>query len=57
MMVFFYGGGFVMGSTCEAFYGVDFLMQKDIVLVTINYRVGAFGKKYLSNKILLKYFL
>lgn len=32
-----------MGSTNEAFYGPDFLMQKDIVLVTINYRVGAFG--------------
>lgn len=41
VMVFIYGGGFTSGST--VIYGPDFLMQKDVVLVTINYRVGALG--------------
>lgn len=41
-----------MGSTNEALYGPDFLMQKDIIFVTINYRVGVLGDRDL--KIFLK---
>ena len=44
-MVFIHGGAFFMGSgngeTDD--YGPDYLLERDIVLVTINYRLGAFG--------------
>lgn len=31
------------GSTNENYLGPDFLLQKDIVFVTIGYRLGALG--------------
>lgn len=45
-MVWFYGGGFVIGTSSEDAYGPDYLIQRDIVLITINYRVGALGKHF-----------
>ena len=44
VMVWIHGGGFYCGCSDDNFYGPDYLMRKDIVLVTINYRVGVFGK-------------
>ncbi|XP_053689756.1 esterase B1-like [Sabethes cyaneus] len=43
VMVYIYGGGFTEGTSGTELYGPDFLLQKDIVLVTFNYRVGALG--------------
>lgn len=43
-MVYFYGGAFVFGESSDEFHGPDYFMRKDIVLVTINYRVGILGK-------------
>ncbi|XP_050092816.1 esterase B1-like [Anopheles aquasalis] len=43
VMVYLYGGGFVEGTSGTELYGPDYLVEKDIVLVTLNYRVGAFG--------------
>jgi cholinesterase len=48
VMVFIHGGGFQMGSSRSDIYGPDFLLQKDVVLVTFNYRIGPFG--FLSLK-------
>lgn len=45
VMVYIHGGGFIFGSGNDFFYGPDYLMRKDIVLVTINYRLGVLGKK------------
>lgn len=42
-MIWIHGGGFVLGNADEMFYGQDFLIEKEIILVTINYRIGAFG--------------
>lgn len=42
-MVWIYGGGFQVGEATRDMYSPDFLMTKDIVLVTVNYRLGAFG--------------
>ena len=36
VMVYVHGGGFVMGSGSE--YGGDLLVEKDVILVTLNYR-------------------
>jgi carboxylesterase type B len=44
VMVFFHGGGFNTGSGTREFYGPDFLLNEDVVVVTLNYRLGALGK-------------
>lgn len=43
VMVWIHGGGFVCGSSDSTIYGPDYIVRKDVVLVTINYRVGVFG--------------
>lgn len=42
-MVFLHGGGFKDGSNRIQSTGPDYLMQKDVVLVTISSRLGALG--------------
>ncbi|XP_063227940.1 acetylcholinesterase-like [Bacillus rossius redtenbacheri] len=48
VMVWVHGGGFVMGSGNTDFYGPDFLVAEDVVLVTFNYRLGALGFLHLE---------
>jgi carboxylesterase type B len=43
-MVFIHGGGFSVGSGTSELYGPDYLLNEDVVVVTINYRLGALGK-------------
>lgn len=43
-----HGGGFQFGYGQDGMYGGDHLLQKDIIYVTINYRVGPIG--FLSLK-------
>lgn len=44
VMVFIYGGSFVGGGTADPLYnGENFVRRNDIVIVTINYRVGVLG--------------
>jgi para-nitrobenzyl esterase len=43
VMVWIYGGGFTGGSGSEPRYDGDALSQKGVVVVTFNYRLGAFG--------------
>ena len=49
-MVWIHGGAFMMGSGNgdSDFYGPEYFLDKDIVLVTINYRLDVFGKLSLS---------
>lgn len=47
-MVFIHGGAFVGGSGDSEIYGPEFLITQDIVLVTINYRLGLLGTKPLK---------
>ncbi|KAF5273125.1 hypothetical protein FQA39_LY07615 [Lamprigera yunnana] len=42
VMVWIHGGGFVTGSS-TTLYGPEFLITKDVVIVTINYRLGLAG--------------
>ena len=47
-MVFFHGGGFILGSASEPYYDGEWLAHhKNIVLVTVNYRLGPFGYLYV----------
>jgi para-nitrobenzyl esterase len=43
VMVWIYGGGFQGGSAARPLYDGTRFAQKGVVLVTFNYRVGAFG--------------
>jgi para-nitrobenzyl esterase len=47
VMVWIHGGGHQFGSADFAYYQDDRLAQEGVVLVTINYRLGAFG--YLAH--------
>ncbi|XP_065219705.1 uncharacterized protein LOC135845169 [Planococcus citri] len=41
VLVWIYGGGFVIGDA--SIYGPDYIMDKNVVFVTFNYRLGALG--------------
>ena len=41
VIVFIHGGNFVRGSAAE--YDPDYLLDQDVVLVTLQYRLGMFG--------------
>lgn len=43
VMVWIHGGAFIHGSGDNTIYGPDYLVRKDVVLVTMNYRLGALG--------------
>ena len=43
VMVWIHGGGYHSGSASEALYNGSSLAKKGVVVVTVNYRVGAFG--------------
>ncbi|XP_075548220.1 acetylcholinesterase-1-like [Dermacentor variabilis] len=44
VMVFIHGGAFTYGSSSWSFYdGIHFAATGDVVVVTLNYRVGPFG--------------
>ncbi|KAJ3635702.1 hypothetical protein MTP99_008591 [Tenebrio molitor] len=42
-MVFIYGGGFEAGFATYDLYGPDYLLEKDVVVATLNYRLGILG--------------
>ncbi|XP_050515729.1 esterase B1-like isoform X1 [Diabrotica virgifera virgifera] len=43
VMVWIHGGGFAFGSNSSTEYGPEYLMLEDIVLVSVNYRLGFLG--------------
>lgn len=42
-MVWIYGGGFLFGLANSSYYGPDYLVAENIVLVHFNYRLNVFG--------------
>lgn len=42
-MVWFHGGGFFWGNGNPSFLGPNFLPSKDVILVSMNYRLGILG--------------
>ena len=50
-MVSIHGGAFIMGSESVPLYGgASFAARHDIVIVTLNYRLGLFGFLYLGDE-------
>lgn len=43
VLLYFYGGGFIAGDSSEGRYDGTSMAQKNIVVVTTNYRMGIFG--------------
>ncbi|XP_063991352.1 uncharacterized protein LOC135169896 [Diachasmimorpha longicaudata] len=43
IMIWIHGGGWVTGAGHSEFYGPKFLLDHDIVLVTLNFRLGPLG--------------
>ncbi|KPJ14934.1 Esterase FE4 [Papilio machaon] len=43
VMVYIHGGAFLLGGGGKLLYGPDFLVKKNVILVTFNYRLGALG--------------
>jgi carboxylesterase type B len=43
VLFWIHGGGFVYGSGSEDLYSPDYLITEDVVVVTINYRLGILG--------------
>ncbi|KAF4518568.1 hypothetical protein B566_EDAN015379 [Ephemera danica] len=50
VIVWFHAGGFMFGGALE--YGASKLMDRDVILVTVNYRLGPFGFLSLENDVL-----
>lgn len=43
-MVWIYGGGFFEGDNTHAVYNPDLFLDQDILVVSIAYRLGIFGR-------------
>nr|QEP99748.1 acetylcholinesterase-like protein [Glyphodes pyloalis] len=43
VMVWIHGGAFIVGSGGRYDYGPRFLVRHDVIVVTVNYRLGAYG--------------
>lgn len=52
VIVFIHGGGFVAGSGNPNMYGPDILLDHNLVVVTINYRIGALGFLSFEDEVL-----
>jgi para-nitrobenzyl esterase len=51
VMVWLHGGGFFLGSGGDKYYeGSNLAGKNDVVVVTLNHRLGAFGYLYLGNE-------
>lgn len=50
VILFIHGGGFASGSGNDFLYVPDFLLEQEVILVTMNYRLGAFGFLSLNTK-------
>ncbi|KAL3288034.1 hypothetical protein HHI36_002486 [Cryptolaemus montrouzieri] len=43
VLVYIHGGAFIFGAATNENYGPEYLLDKDLILVTPNYRLGALG--------------
>ncbi|XP_062543894.1 acetylcholinesterase-like isoform X2 [Armigeres subalbatus] len=50
VMVFIHGGAFMFGSGNSDCYSPEYLVQEDVVAVTLNYRLGPLGFTYLPSQ-------
>ncbi|XP_077270703.1 esterase FE4 [Temnothorax americanus] len=51
VLVFVHPGGFARGNSNSKLYGMDYLVDQDIILVTMNYRLSALGFFSTTNQV------
>ncbi|KAG5335467.1 ESTF Esterase, partial [Acromyrmex heyeri] len=51
ILVFVHGGEYVKGSSDSNLYAPDYLLEQDIILVTLNYRLSALGFFSTTNQV------
>ena len=51
VMFFIHGGGFSIGEATDLLYGPGYLLDRDVILVTTQYRVGPTGFLTLGNEL------
>ncbi|XP_011632726.1 neuroligin-3-like isoform X2 [Pogonomyrmex barbatus] len=51
VMVWIHGGAYLEGNGNDTHYRPDYLMAKDIILISVNYRLGALGFLNLDHKV------
>lgn len=44
VMVWIHGGAFILGSNAKLLSNPEYLLRNDVVVVSINYRLGAHGE-------------
>ena len=49
-MVYIHGGAFITGGGSSTTFGPSFLVESDVVVVTMNYRIGALGFMQTADK-------
>lgn len=49
VMVWIHGGAFITGSNGKDLYDPEYLLRYDVVVITINYRLGVFGLLSLND--------
>jgi carboxylesterase type B len=47
VMVWIHGGAYYAGAGNMNLYGPDHIVEKEVVLVTLNYRLSALGKPFI----------
>ncbi|KAL2740602.1 juvenile hormone esterase-like isoform X4 [Vespula squamosa] len=50
VLFWIYGGSFLSGAASKIYYSPDYLIEEDIVVVTVNYRLGALGFLALQHR-------
>lgn len=49
VMVWIHGGALMYGSNSKDLSNPEFLLRNDVVVIAINYRLGAFGESIAMN--------
>jgi len=52
VLVWLHGGGFMVGDGSDLMYGPQYLLDRNVILVTVQYRLGPLGFLTLGNDIL-----
>ncbi|KAK4881475.1 hypothetical protein RN001_004794 [Aquatica leii] len=51
VMVWIYGGAFISGNSSYSLYGPDYFLNENVLFVSFNYRLGAFGFLSTENEV------
>ena len=50
VMFWIHGGGYTTGDGSDQLYGPEYILDEDVILVTVQYRLGALGSLNLEDE-------